>query len=82
MAISTRPSITPAVHGHAPAVRDLRSRFGAPEVYGAECTCGWTGQRREGQAGERLAVLDAMRHRDEIRFGASASRSRARGSIT
>jgi hypothetical protein len=47
---------------HSIRVRDLRLRFGAPEVFAAQCLCGWMGEERRGRTGERTALLDGTRH--------------------
>jgi hypothetical protein len=57
----------PAPQEHRLRIRDLRLRFGAPEMYGAQCTCGWTGQEHRGSTGERLARRDGRRHEETER---------------
>jgi hypothetical protein len=34
--------------GYAIKIRDLRFKYGAPEVFAAQCSCGWTGGERAG----------------------------------
>jgi hypothetical protein len=48
--------------GHIIKLRDLRRRFGEPEVYAAECSCGWSGETRHGENAEREARRDGRRH--------------------
>jgi hypothetical protein len=52
---------------HSIRIRDLRLRYTAPEVYAAQCSCGWKGEERRGRIGERTAVLDGARHRERER---------------
>jgi hypothetical protein len=48
---------------HSIRIRDLRLRFGAPEVFAAQCSCGWMGEeRRGGITGEIRATWDGRRH--------------------
>lgn len=48
---------------HVITIRDLRLRFGAPEVFAAACSCGWLGpERGELPRPEHLAVWDGKRH--------------------
>jgi hypothetical protein len=49
---------------HEIRVRDLRLRFDAPEVFGAQCACGWHGEERRGRVGERTALQDGRHHVD------------------
>jgi anti-anti-sigma factor len=49
---------------HATRVRDLRARFGDPEGFVAECSCGWRGEPRTGVLAMRAARNDAMDHAD------------------
>ena len=49
---------------HAIKVRDLRLRYGAPEVFAAQCSCGWMGGECRGQYAQGNAQLDGARHRD------------------
>jgi anti-sigma B factor antagonist len=54
---------------HLIQIRDLRRRFGDPEVRAAECTCGWHGEQRTGQqTAAREARRDGAIHVDEQRF--------------
>jgi hypothetical protein len=61
--------------GHVTKLRDLRRRFGEPEAYAAECSCGWTSESRHGETAEREARRDGRRHeqaeRDAARGGGS-----------
>jgi hypothetical protein len=60
----------PAVGGdvrHSVKVRDLRARFGEPEAFAAECTCGWAGDRRDGLTGAREARRDGRAHAESVR---------------
>jgi hypothetical protein len=52
---------------HAIKIRDLRPTFGAPEVFAAHCSCGWTGEQHHGRTGNRSAVWDGRRHLDSQR---------------
>jgi hypothetical protein len=56
---------------HAVTVRDLRVRFGAPEIYAAFCSCGWKGAERRADNALRAATRDGKRHQDEMRGPAS-----------
>jgi hypothetical protein len=47
---------------HTILIRDLRSRFGDPEVYVAECSCGWRGEERTTANPERTARRDGAQH--------------------
>lgn len=49
---------------HAIKIRDLRLRFDAPEVFAAQCSCGWLGEERRSRAGERTALQDGRHHID------------------
>ena len=49
---------------HVTRVRDLRARFGDPEGYVAECSCGWKGDPRTGSLAMRNARNDAVVHAD------------------
>jgi hypothetical protein len=48
---------------HAIKIRDLRLRYGAPEVFAANCSCGWLGVEHHGQYAQGAAQLDGARHR-------------------
>jgi hypothetical protein len=50
------------VAGHETRVRDRRLRFGDPDVYAAECSCGWLGPSRDGRYGDRDAGRDGFEH--------------------
>jgi hypothetical protein len=52
---------------HEIKVRDLRLRFGAPDVYAAQCSSGWLGEERRGPAAARNAHLDGQCHLDSER---------------
>jgi hypothetical protein len=52
---------------HEIRVRDLRLRYGAPEVFAAQCACGWLGEERRGRSGERNAHWDGRHHVDNER---------------
>jgi hypothetical protein len=43
------------VSEHSISVRDMRVRFGDPELYVAHCRCGWMGLEKAGRTGERDA---------------------------
>jgi anti-anti-sigma factor len=47
---------------HAVRIRDLRARFGDPDAFAAECTCGWKGELRTGVLAMRRARGDANDH--------------------
>jgi hypothetical protein len=57
---------------HTIQIRDPRSRFGEPEVYVAECSCGWRGEERITGYAARSARRDGSRHL-EIQGGAPTS---------
>jgi hypothetical protein len=67
------PAAGPVV-GHTITIRDRRHRFGDPEQYAAECSCGWAADPRRGSNAERLAKRDATEHIDRER---SASQLRS-----
>ena len=52
---------------HVIHIRDLRLRFGDPEVRAAECSCGWTGESHTGRTAERSARREATLHVDQER---------------
>jgi anti-anti-sigma factor len=52
---------------HAIHIRDLRLRFGDPEVRAAECSCGWSGESHTGRTAERSARREATLHVDRER---------------
>jgi hypothetical protein len=47
---------------HAVRVRDLRARFGDPDAFAAECSCGWRGQEHTGVLARKRAKADAIVH--------------------
>jgi anti-anti-sigma factor len=47
---------------HVIHIRDLRQRFGDPEVCAAECSCGWSGASHTGRTAERSARREATLH--------------------
>jgi hypothetical protein len=47
---------------HTIRLRDLRKRFGEPEAWVAECTCGWHGDAHDGVNADRSAGRDGIRH--------------------
>ena len=59
---------------HTIKIRDLRTRFGEPEVYAAECSCGWTGEPQRGSGAERTARREGIVHVDERREAAERPR--------
>jgi anti-anti-sigma factor len=52
---------------HVIHVRDLRERFGDPELCSPECSCGWVGGSHSGRTAERSARREATLHIDEAR---------------
>ena len=56
---------------HSIQVRDLRLRFGDPEAYAAQCSCGWLGETR---ATERPARRDGTRHFERERIAPTPQR--------
>ena len=57
------PSDQPQVRAtHSIRVRDLRMRFGDPESYAAECSCGWRGAERIAGNPARVARRDGTEH--------------------
>ena len=66
------PLGAPTADDHTVGVRDLRLRFGAPEIYAAQCTCGWTGDEHRGRGGERLARRDGRAHAEAERLALHA----------
>jgi hypothetical protein len=71
MAVPT-PAASPAPAEHTLKVRDLRLRFGAPEMYVAQCSCGWAGQEHRGTTGERSARRDGRAHAEAERIAFNA----------
>jgi anti-anti-sigma factor len=67
-------SLQPAEHSIQ--IKDLRERFGDPEVRAAQCSCGWSGETHTGRTAERVARRDGTRHVDEERLALTA-RSKA-----
>jgi hypothetical protein len=59
---------------HVIKLRDLRRRFGEPEAYAAQCSCGWTGEMRHGRTAHRDARQDGRRHEDDVRTAARGGR--------
>ena len=52
---------------HVIHIRDLRLRFGDPELRAAECSCGWSGEAHAGRTAERSARREATLHVDSER---------------
>jgi anti-anti-sigma factor len=52
---------------HVIHIRDLRQRFGDPEIRSAECSCGWMGGSHTGRTAERSARREATLHVDQER---------------
>ncbi|MDP9258942.1 MAG: STAS domain-containing protein [Actinomycetota bacterium] len=52
---------------HVIHIRDLRQRFGDPEICSAECSCGWSGASHTGRTAERSARREATLHVDQER---------------
>jgi hypothetical protein len=52
---------------HSITVRDLRQRYGDPEEYQAQCSCGWLGERHTGGFAARSAGREGDRHVEEHR---------------
>jgi hypothetical protein len=80
-----RPAAAPedAALGTAPAehlmrIRDLRLRVDAPEIYAAQCSCGWRGEEHRGRVGERLARQEGREHTERERLARYAPRPGAR----
>jgi hypothetical protein len=57
-----------AADGHTITVKDLRPRFGAPEVFAPSCSCGWRGEEHRGRTAERTAKRDGAIHVDQYRL--------------
>jgi anti-anti-sigma factor len=49
---------------HVINIRDLRLRFGDPDLHAAECSCGWRGESHVGRTAERSARREATLHID------------------
>jgi hypothetical protein len=62
-----------ALAGHKIRIRDRRFKFGDPECYAAECSCGWAGTPRIGANAERLARRDGTEHIDQLRDAANTN---------
>jgi hypothetical protein len=52
----------PAAPTHEIRVRDRRTRFGDPENYVAECTCGWNSEPHTGRLADRAARRNGLTH--------------------
>ena len=52
---------------HVIHIRDLRLRFGDPDLHAAECSCGWRGEVHAGRTAERSARREATLHVDSER---------------
>jgi anti-sigma B factor antagonist len=53
---------------HSITIRDLRARFGDPEAFRAECSCGWQGEMQDdARMAGRQARRDGVIHVDEER---------------
>jgi hypothetical protein len=63
---------------HTILIRDLRLRFGDPEVYAAECSCGWRGEERTAVNAARVARRDGTLHVEREQGTPSAPRPRLR----
>ena len=59
---------------HTIRIRDLRARFGDPETYAAECSCGWKGAPHGGPSAGRNARQEGLRHYDAQRLAAKPAR--------
>lgn len=60
-----------APHAHSLTVRDLRERYGDPEEYQPQCSCGWIGERHTGGFAARSAGREGDRHAEEHRRSGS-----------
>ena len=47
---------------HEASVRDIRRRFGDPEISIAECICGWVGDPCPGHGAESTALRAGLAH--------------------
>ncbi len=65
----TQPTFVVASPAHEIRLRDLRRRFGEPEAWVAECSCGWLGETCGGLNADRSARRDGMRHCELARSG-------------
>jgi hypothetical protein len=63
---------------HLVKIRDLRLRVDAPEMYAAQCSCGWRGEEHRGHAGERLSRREGRAHAEAERLARYAPRPGAR----
>ena len=52
---------------HVIHIRDVRLRFGDPDLHAAECSCGWRGEVHAGRTAERSARREATLHVDSER---------------
>ena len=52
---------------HVIHIRDVRLRFGDPDLHAAECSCGWRGETHAGRTAERSARREATLHVDRER---------------
>jgi len=63
---------------HVVRIRDLRARFGDPESFAAECSCGWSGEPHSGENAKRGVRHEARLHTDtraaRVRSGPPAGR--------
>jgi hypothetical protein len=67
---------------HEIKVRDMRLRYGAPEVFAAQCSCGWIGEERRGRSGERAALMDGSRHCESFHPSQASGCTRPLGALS
>lgn len=65
-----------AYTSHDTRVRDLRASYAEPEVYAAQCSCGWRGTQYDGPTARRRAGGDATEHA-QTRGARAHSRNRS-----
>ena len=67
-----RPAASAAPGEHTLKIRDLRLRVDAPELYVAQCSCGWQGEEHRGAMGARSARQEGRRHAEAERMARNA----------
>jgi hypothetical protein len=53
---------TTSLARHSVRLRDLRARFGDPDSFAAECSCGWRGMEHTGGLARKHAKADGIEH--------------------
>jgi anti-anti-sigma factor len=64
---------------HVVRVRDLRTRYGDPDAFAGECSCGWRGEIHNGLLARKRAKADATAHTGGRAVRAHVRATRSRG---